>query len=100
MARFHWPTKKQETALKHLAGNADAGLALTIPETISALRGQCRCIAPFRGCVMCIAATIIERFDANAKPLSLSQADQLCAVLTDQLRKIVYEHAGKSEVTE
>lgn len=88
------PNRKQKAALSFLAGKPDHGLALSTEETIKALRASCKCAPSYRGCVQCIAATLIERMSANAKPLSERQADRLCSVLTDQIRKTVYEHTN------
>lgn len=63
------PNKKQRAALAALANKPDAGLAMTTQETIVALRHGCLCAKPYRGCVRCIAAELIQRMDRiiNAK---------------------------------
>jgi hypothetical protein len=57
------PTRKQKAAIDALAGKPDAGLAMTTQETIVALRHGCMCLKPYRCCVRCIAAELIERMD-------------------------------------
>lgn len=61
------PNKKQRAALAALAKRPDAGLAMTTQETIVALRHSCLCAKPYRGCIRCIAAELIERMDRIIK---------------------------------
>lgn len=91
------PTRKQKAALDFLVENPDAGLALTTQQTISALRAGCKCVPPYRGCVQCIAATLIERMSKKTKPLTVRQADRLCTVINEQVKKAVYSALGEEE---
>lgn len=75
----------------------DTGMALSQKQIVTGLRALCKCAKPYRGCVLCMAATLIERLDRE--PLTMSQADRLVGRLHAEIPKAVYACVTDDERT-